>query len=56
MSDCKTIYRKVNEFVHCLYPGELKGNLLRNTNTLSAKRGQKIAQEQGLYLIDKGIQ
>ena len=36
MSDCKTIYRKVNEFVHCLYPGELKGNLLRNMNTLSA--------------------
>jgi hypothetical protein len=36
MSDCKTIYRKVNEFVHCLYPGELQGSLLRNMNTLSA--------------------
>lgn len=36
MSDCKTIYRKVNDFVHCLYPDELKGNLRRNMNTLAA--------------------
>ena len=27
MSDCKTIYKKVNEFVKCLYPNELRGNL-----------------------------
>jgi hypothetical protein len=36
MNDCKSIYRKVNEFVHCLYPGQLTGNLRRNMNTLSA--------------------
>ena len=36
MSDCKTIYRKVNDFARCLYPGQLKGNLHRNMNTLAA--------------------
>ena len=36
MSDCKTIYKKVNEFVKCLYPSELRGNLDRNMNTLTA--------------------
>jgi hypothetical protein len=36
MSDCKTIYKKVNEFVKCLYPNELRGNLNRNMNTLTA--------------------
>ncbi len=36
MSDCRTTYRKVKEFVKCLYPDELKGNLHRNMNTLTA--------------------
>lgn len=36
MTDGKIIYRKVNEFLQCLYPGQLKGNLHRNMNTLSA--------------------
>ena len=36
MSDCRTTYRKVREFVKCVYPSELKGNLSRNMNTLAA--------------------
>ena len=36
MSDCKTTYRKVKEFVKCLYPDQLNGNLARNMNTLTA--------------------
>jgi len=36
MSDGRTTYRKVIEFIKCLYPGELKGNLHRNMNTLTA--------------------
>ena len=36
MSDCRTTYRKVREFVNCVYPSELKGNLSRNMNTLAA--------------------
>ena len=36
MSDCRATYRKVKEFVKCLYPDELKGNLHRNMNTLTA--------------------
>ena len=36
MSDCKTTHRKVKEFVKCLYPSQLKGNLERNMNTLTA--------------------
>lgn len=36
MSDCRNTYRKVKEFVKCLYPDELKGNLHRNMNTLTA--------------------
>ena len=36
MSDCKTTYRKVKEFVQCLYPDQLDGNLARNMNTLTA--------------------
>jgi DDE family transposase len=36
MSDCKIVYKKVNEFVKCLYPSELRGNLDRNMNTLTA--------------------
>jgi len=36
MSDCRATYRKVQEFVHCLYPGNLKGNLRRNMGTLAA--------------------
>ncbi|BBO86158.1 transposase [Desulfosarcina ovata subsp. sediminis] len=35
MNDCKSIYRKVNDFVKLFYPVELKGNLLRNMNTLA---------------------
>ena len=34
--DSKTTYRKVNEFMQCLYPGVLKGNHRRNMNTLVA--------------------
>ncbi len=36
MSDCKTTYRKVKEFVQCLYPFKLSGNVHRNMNTLAA--------------------
>jgi hypothetical protein len=36
MSDSKAIYRKVQEFVKCLYPSELRGNPYRNMNTLTA--------------------
>ena len=36
MSDCRTTYRKVKEFVKCLYPSKLRGNLYRNMNTLTA--------------------
>jgi len=36
MSDCRTTYRKVKEFVQCLYPSKLRGNLYRNMNTLTA--------------------
>lgn len=36
MSDCKTTYRKVKEFVKCLYPDKLESNLARNMNTLTA--------------------
>jgi hypothetical protein len=36
MSDCKSTYRKVKEFVQCLYPCQLSGNLHRNMNTLAA--------------------
>jgi len=36
MSDCKTTHRKVKEFVKCLYPSQLEGNLERNMNTLTA--------------------
>jgi hypothetical protein len=36
MSDGRTTYRRVIEFIKCLYPGELKGNLHRNMNTLTA--------------------
>jgi hypothetical protein len=36
MSDCKAIYRKVKEFVKCLYPGELRGFFHRNLNTLTS--------------------
>ncbi len=36
MSDCRTIYRKVKEFVQRLYPSKLRGNHYRNMNTLTA--------------------
>ena len=36
MSECKATYRKVKEFVKCIYPAELRGNLDRNMNTLTA--------------------
>jgi hypothetical protein len=36
MSDCKDIYRKVQEFVRNFYPKEITGNLARNMNTLTA--------------------
>ena len=36
MSDCKAIYRKVKEFVKCLYPGEPRGFFQRNLNTLTS--------------------
>jgi hypothetical protein len=36
MSDCKMIYSKVKEFIKCLYPDQLSGNLARNMNTLTA--------------------
>jgi len=36
MSNCRTTYRKVKEFVQCLYPSKLRGNLYRNMNTLTA--------------------
>jgi hypothetical protein len=36
MSDSRTTYRKVKTFVKDLYPSELKGNLHRNMNTLTA--------------------
>jgi hypothetical protein len=36
MSDCKNIYRKVQEFMKNFYPGEIKGNFARNLNTLAA--------------------
>lgn len=36
MSESKATYRKVKEFVKCLYPSELRGNLYRNMNTLAA--------------------
>jgi hypothetical protein len=36
MSDCKMIYSKVKEFLECLYPDQLSGNLARNMNTLTA--------------------
>jgi len=52
MSDCKAVYRKVNHFVQCLYPGQLKGNLRRNMNTLSAMvTGIIIGKETQLPLI-----
>ena len=52
MNDCKAVYRKVNHFVKCLYPGQLKGNLRRNMNTLSAMvTGIIIGKETQLPLI-----
>ena len=36
MSDCTAIYRKVKEFVKCLYPGEPRGFFHRNLNTLTS--------------------
>jgi hypothetical protein len=52
MNDCKTVYRKVNHFVQCLYPGQLKGNLRRNMNTLAAMiTGIIIGKETQLPLI-----
>jgi hypothetical protein len=36
MSECRTTYRKVKEIFKCLYPEDLKGNLHRNMNTLTA--------------------
>ena len=52
MNDCKAVYRKVNHFVQCLYPGHLKGNLRRNMNTLSAMvTGIIIGKETQLPLI-----
>jgi hypothetical protein len=36
MSDYKTIYRQVKEFVKRMYPLKLTGNLRRNMNTLTA--------------------
>ena len=36
MSECAATYRKVKEFVKCLYPSELRGNHFRNMNTLAA--------------------
>lgn len=36
MSDCQAVYRKVQEFVKCLYPFKLSGNHHRNMNTLTA--------------------
>jgi len=36
MSDSKTTYRKVQEFVKCLYPSDPGGNLYRNMNTMIA--------------------
>jgi hypothetical protein len=51
MNDCKAVYRKVNHFVQCLYPGQLKGNLRRNMNTLSAMVTGIIIKETQLPLI-----
>jgi hypothetical protein len=52
MNDCKAVYRKVNHFVQCLYPGRLKGNLRRNMNTLSLMTtGIIIGKETQLPLI-----
>jgi len=51
-NDCKAVYRKVNHFVQCLYPGQLRGNLRRNMNTLSAMTtGIIIGKETQLPLI-----
>jgi hypothetical protein len=36
MSDCSAIYRKVKEFVKCLYPEEPRGFFQRNLNTLTS--------------------
>ena len=52
MNDCKAVYRKVNHFVQCLYPGQLTGNLRRNMNTLAAMiTGIIIGKETQLPLI-----
>jgi hypothetical protein len=52
MNDCKAVYRKVNHFVQCLYPGQLTGNLRRNMNTLVAMvTGIIIGKETQLPLI-----
>jgi len=52
MNDCRAVYRKVNHFVQCLYPGQLTGNLHRNMNTLSAMiTGIILGKETQLPLI-----
>lgn len=52
INDCKAVYRKVNHFVQCLYPGQLTGNLRRNMNTLAAMiTGIIIGKETQLPLI-----
>ena len=52
MNDCRAVYRKVNHFVQCLYPGQLTGNLRRNMNTLAAMiTGIIIGKETQLPLI-----
>ena len=52
MSDCRSTYRKVKEFVKCHYPDELKGNLHRNMNTLTTMiAGMIIGKETRLSQI-----
>ena len=56
MSDCKTIYKKVKEFVKCTYPSEPTGNLDRNMNTLAAMiTGIVIGKETQLPQIANNV-
>ena len=56
MSDCKTIYKKVKEFIKCTYPSEPTGNLHRNMNTLAAMiTGIVIGKETQLPQIANNV-
>jgi hypothetical protein len=56
MSDCKTMYRKVKEFVKYLYPDQLNGNLARNMNTLTSMiTGIIIGKETQLPQIETNV-